>query len=224
MKHLLFVIVMLLGICPAAVGQTVVGFKGINLGMTREQVNQVVRNSEWKYIWGENRDGEHPDTSRDFTVTLTGETSTFKEFSCITRPEGSNCAAFTTIDVNYFEEKVMAIYVKTHHHTPEYAATIRDYVESAMAGLKKKFGKPTNVRKLIDMIDERTLRALDDKIYYVAEWSRTQGKGNAKKILTIVRLYIYKLTDAGEIETVISMYDMPALTKSQTAETVDAKF
>lgn len=134
------------------------GFKGIHLGMTQAEVNEVVNSGKgWSFKSGPNIIGNYLNLNTDSPIGCRGQGET------------EECYKIKTVTLQFFEGRVIQIFLRS----PQYAATDIDYYVKGWARfglqvLKKKFGDPSTVNLSIDRFNIFSVRSSGDLevLYY----------------------------------------------------------
>lgn len=181
------------------------GFKGLHLSMTHQQVNDLVKDTPWGYDirpYGKQNDpqfADHAFLKGDFRGKYG---ATWANIGCEgPRGEGS-CYWIRQVQIKYHEGKVVEIVLRS----PSYSANkidawVKDWGIFALKGLKKKYGKPTKVYKTFSQVNILSFKSGYDVTLH--KWR----KGKEQIRLTIGEdEYKYscaiKFQDAGGLEEI----------------------
>lgn len=142
------------------------GFKGIHLGMTQDEVNDVVSaGNGWSF-----KIGSDFDASMLYNNTLLFLNTTFP-IGCRGQGDTEECYKIETVIAQFFEDRVVQISL----HGPRYTATdidsqVKGWARFGLQVLKNKFGNPSKVYLSVDRFNIFSARSGYE--VYLDEWNK----------------------------------------------------
>lgn len=145
------------------------GFKGIHLGMTHDQVNELVKKTPWGYMfrsssgtintemkrYDENWPDEPQYKSSNF---LTGDKSragaVWAKIGCEGPKGEGSCYWIRSVFIKFFNGKLVEIDISSPQWSADKINTqLKDWGKFALKGLIKKYGEPTKIYNSFDKIN-----------------------------------------------------------------------
>ncbi|HAK59006.1 MAG TPA: hypothetical protein DCO77_01315 [Nitrospiraceae bacterium] len=179
------------------------GFKGLHLSMTHQQVNNLVKETPWRYYGAGALRTDEPQFYKH--AFLRGDRSrmgrTWAKIGC-EGPDGKgSCYWITKPYATFYDGKVAEIVLSSPRWSADKIdARVKDWGKFALAGLVKIYGKPTKVNKTFDQANIFSFKAGYDVSLY--EWDK-----NGEQILITIGEY------EAEFYCSVKFRDMVALKK-----------
>lgn len=172
-------------------------FKGLQLGMTNDQIDSLVRTSRWGYIYS--TDQNAPDTAILLMMGVDGHKSdderlrdTFANIGC----KGSDCASFGLVLAFLRDGHLSQIFINEQSYSIDDASDLVFSARMTLEAITRKYGKPTTLDAKLDKVTRRDLlRIGDDFKPYVARWIWKDGKGDKVYDRYTIDIYITKGSD-----------------------------
>lgn len=158
------------------------GFKGLNLGMSNDEVNDLVRSSPWGYMYvGYGKEDMSQLASYAF---LEGDSSkeglTWANIGCEGPKGEGGCYWLKHVHIQYFDKKVVQIFLSSSKYSADEIDTfVKDWGQFALKGLIEKYGMPDKNYKSIKDINVFSFKSGFNVPLY--KWSR----GKERIILSI---------------------------------------
>ena len=164
------------------------GFKGLHLGMSYDDVNELVKETPWAYGTNVMKEkSSHLPQYKKFNQ-LCGDNSTmgktWDSIGCRGEGETKECFEISSTTIKFYNDKLYEIVISSPISDPdEIQYKLLDWAGFALKGLMKKYGKPTKIYIPLKNINVFAFRT--DFYYYLYEWDLISKQ---KIILTIARV------------------------------------
>jgi hypothetical protein len=176
------IIILVMALSAAARAQKpTYGFKGIHLGMTRQEVSSLLKSTKWGVQSNQGHRDDPIPTDRKFIVLDSEDPvpepsavkpDDFSTLGCIQRDGKRSCAYFNLVLLRFVNDRVYQIVILTSR----YSQSVQDvtlYTEAAIESMVALYGDPASVEEPV----ESTIGKLADSDkpinIDIARWKRT---------------------------------------------------